>query len=159
MPKIKIKNGKLKKNYRLIGASAITLQYGTPITFIAVQYDVFTFKDPTVSITGWGFITLIILFFAFRRKIKDWISEIDEGFGDISRPIKWTLGWATTFGILFLVSMAVTSFIWVAFSFVVGGGLSIYPHKVYYARKKRYKEIAEEIKKRDIVDVAKDLEL
>lgn len=162
MPKIKIKvskDGKLKKNFRLLGASATTLQYGTPISFIAFQYNIFTFKDPLVAITGWGFISLIILFFGFRKKIKLWAEEVDKTFGGVSSSIKWTLGWATTFGILFIVSVAVTSFIWVAFSFVVGGVLSIYPQTVHYRRKKRYDDLVEEIKKRDIVDVAKDLKL
>lgn len=160
MPKIKVsKNGKLKKNYRLAGISGTLIQYGTPISFIAVQYDIFKFRDPTMSITGWGFVTLIILFFAFKNKIKEMVSDVDKGFGDISRPIKWTFGWATAFGILFLVSVAATSFIWVAFSFVVGGAVSIFPHTIHYRRKKQYKELSEEIKKRSIEEKAKDIHL
>lgn len=61
---------------------ATFIQYAPVLAYIGWRFDMFTFENSGYAITGWGITVLVVLFLAFRSKIKEKIKEYDDSFGE-----------------------------------------------------------------------------
>lgn len=142
----KIVNGKLKKNYRLAFGSAQLIQYGLPLSYIAVRYEIFGSSDAGKVSLGWLTIILATIYFMFKKNIKTFINEYNNNLGEVAKTARWGFGFLTTALVFALASYWIMGAIWLLITFGASNLISLLPYSVYYKRKKEYDELATAIK-------------
>lgn len=142
----KIVNGKLKKNYRLAFGSAQLIQYGLPLSYIAVRYEIFGSSDAGKVALGWLTIILATIYFMFKKNIKTFINEYNNNLGEVAKTARWGFGFLTTALVFALASYWIMGAIWLLITFGASNLISLAPYSVYYKRKKEYDELATAIK-------------
>lgn len=142
----KIVNGKLKKNYRLAFGSAQLIQYGLPLSYIAVRYEIFGSSDAGKVSLGWLTIILATIYFMFKKNIKTFINEYNNNLGEVAKTARWGFGFLTTALVFALASYWIMGAIWLLITFGASNLISLAPYSVYYKRKKEYDELATAIK-------------
>ena len=116
------------KFFNILGTS---VQWLPPLTYLAVKFDLFTFQNQGYAITGWGTVGLVILFLAFRSKLKDAFTEYGDTFGATWNRVKAgniSLGIAS---VLFLVYFASFSLFTIFFVFAGSTYLSLFAYAPY----------------------------
>jgi len=116
------------KYFSLLGT---VIQWLPSLTYLAVKFDLFTFQNQGYAITGWGVVTVILLFLAFRSKIKDAFNEYGEEFGSTWQRVKAgniALGIAT---VLFAVYFVSFSLFTIFFIFAASTYLSLFAYGPY----------------------------
>ena len=68
----KVKITGVPKMFNVFGTS---VQWLPSLTYLAIKFDLFTFQNQGYAITGWGVGGIIVLFLAFRSKIKETLKE------------------------------------------------------------------------------------
>ena len=124
----KVKIIGVPKFFNILGTS---VQWLPPLTYLAIKFDLFTFQNEGYAITGWGFVGVIVLFLAFRSKIKEALVEYENTFGTMwtrSKAGNISLGIATT---LFIVSIASLSLFTIFFIFSASTYLSLFAYAPY----------------------------
>jgi len=70
----KVKIIGVPKMFNIFGTS---VQWLPSLVYLSIKFDLFTFQNQGYAITGWGVVGVIILFLAFRSKIKDTAKEYE----------------------------------------------------------------------------------
>jgi len=65
--------------YNILGT---TIQFAPVLIYLMIKFNMFTFNESGYSLTGYGFTALVILFLAFRSKIKEKLKEYEKNFGN-----------------------------------------------------------------------------
>ena len=116
------------KFFNILGTS---IQWLPSLTYLAIKFDLFTFQNQGYAITGWGVVGVVILFLAFRSKIKDAFTEYGETFGSTWGRVKAgniALGIAS---VLFLVYFVSFSLFTIFFIFAGSTYLSLFAYAPY----------------------------
>lgn len=146
----KVKIVGMPKFFNVLGTG---VQWLPPLTYLAIKFDLFTFQNSGYAITGWGTVVLVILFLAFRSKIKDALTEYSDTFGNTWNRAKSgniSLGIATTLGIVYFVSFSLFT---IFFIFSASTYLSLFAYAPYdklaVKRKSMQELLNEKTKKED----------
>ena len=155
----KIKITGMPKMFNIIGTS---IQWLPPLTYLAVKFDLFTFKNEGYAITGWGAVALIVLFLAFRSKIKDSFKEYEESFGSNWNRMKAgniSLAIATTLFAVYFISFGLFT---IFFIFSASTYLSLFaygPYDKLAEKRKTYQTMLDDKnKKADFEALTKDFD-
>ena len=81
----KVKITGVPKMFNVFGTS---VQWLPSLTYLAIKFDLFTFQNQGYAITGWGVVGIIVLFLAFRSKIKETLKEYEDTFGETWNRVK-----------------------------------------------------------------------
>lgn len=154
----KVKVTGLPKIYNILGTS---VQWLPPLTYLAITFDLFTFENEGYAITGWGVIGVIVLFLAFRQKIKDAYTEYENTFGATWNRAKLgniALGIAT---MLFLVYFVSFSLFTIFFIFAGSTYISLFVYAPYdklaIKRKEMQTMLDKQNKEKDFVTLTNQL--
>ena len=109
----------LDTSYKMLGTGALLVQYGIPFAYIAQRYGLFTFDEGTYSVTGWGVVSIGILYAVFRNKIKAFVNDYNTTLGVTAQRGKWGMIWLTVALILGVATIFINAFLW--FFIVLGG--------------------------------------
>ena len=109
----------LDTSYKMLGTSALLVQYGLPFAYIAQRYGLFTFDEGTYSVTGWGVVGIVILYAVFRNKIKAFVNDYNTTLGVTAQRGKWGMIWLSVAFILGVSTIFIDAFLW--FFIVLGG--------------------------------------
>ena len=124
----KVKITGVPKFFNILGTS---IQWLPPLAYLAVKFDLFTFQNQGYAITGWGLTVIVILFLAFRSKIKDAFTEYEESFGSMwSRAKAGNISLAIA-SVLFLVYFVSFSLFTIFFIFSASTYLSLFAYAPY----------------------------
>ena len=132
------------KYFNILGTS---VQWLPPLTYLAVKFDLFTFQNSGYAITGWGAVLGVVLFLAFRSKIKDTFKEYENTFGASWERVKAgniSLGIAT---VLFAVYFVSFSLFTIFFIFSASTYISLFAYTPYdnlVVKKKSMQELLDE---------------
>jgi len=135
------------KFYNILGTS---VQWLPPLVYLAVKFDLFTFKNQGYAITGWGVVFAISLFIAFRQKIKDTVKEYEDTFGNTWNRVKAgniSLGIAI---VLFIVYFASFNLFTIFFIFAGSTYASLFlygPYDKLAIKRKEMQKLLDEKKK------------
>lgn len=124
----KVKIVGMPRFFNILGTS---VQWLPPLTYLAIKFDLFTFQNQGYAITGWGTVGIVILFLAFRSKIKDAYTEYGDTFGATWDRVKAgniSLGIAT---VLFIVYFASFSLFTIFFIFSASTYASLFAYAPY----------------------------
>ena len=132
---------------------ATFVQYAPVLGYIGWRFDMFTFDNSGYAVTGWGITAIVILFLAFRSKIKEKIKEYDDTFGETwkrSKAGSASLAIATVLLVIYALSMN----LFIVFGiFSASTYLSLFLYKPYdelsIKRKTMQKMLDEENQKKD----------
>ena len=137
----KVKIVGMPRWYNIFGTS---VQWIPPMTYLAIKFDLFTFQNQGYAITGWGVVGIILLFLAFRSKIKDAFKEYEDSFGTSWNRMKAgniSLGIATVLFAVYFVSFSLFTifFIFSASTYV---SLALYgPYDKLTAKRRTMQEM------------------
>ena len=124
----------------------------------SVKYDLFTFKDARIALTGWGFVALVGAIIVFKNKIKEALKEADNNLGETYKRAKL----AITMTILSLIVVSVNFFVEafvVLFMIIAGSTLISLPiYKPYDEVLVLKRNLQEELKKRNTQDALESME-
>ena len=148
----KVKITGMPKMFNIFGTS---IQWIPPIAYLAVKFDLFTFKNEGYAITGWGAVALIVLFLAFRSKIKDSFKEYEESFGSNWNRMKSgniSLAIATVLFAVYFVSFGLFT---IFFIFAGSTYLSLFAYTPYdklAEKRKTYQTMLDDKNKKEDFD-------
>lgn len=155
----KVKVVGLPRTYNILGTS---VQWLPPLTYLAVKFDLFTFNNQGYAITGWGAVLGVVLFLAFRSKIKDALTEYENTFGTTWNRAKSgniALGIAS---VLFAVYFVSFSLFTIFFIFAGSTYISLFAYgpydKLAIKRKDMQTLLDEKNKKADFETLTKQLD-
>ena len=111
------------KFYNVLGTS---IQWLPPLTYLAVKFDLFTFQNQGYAISGWGIVLIIVLFLAFRSKIKEALVEYENTFGTTWSRVKAGSISLTIATVLFAVYFVSFSLFTIFFIFSASTYLSLF---------------------------------
>ena len=155
----KVKIVGMPKFYNVLGTS---VQWLPPLTYLAIKFDLFTFQNQGYAITGWGTVGIVILFLAFRSKLKDAFTEYGDTFGPTWERVKAgniALSIAT---VLFIVYFASFSLFTIFFIFSASTYVSLFAYvpydKLAVKRKEMQILLDDKNKKSDFENLTKQLD-
>jgi hypothetical protein len=130
----------LDGNTRLLGATGFALQFGIPFAYIATTYDLFTFENSRYAVTGWGMVGVAIAGFAFRNRIKTFITQYNT-LGETAQRAKWGHRFLTVCIILAISSIFINAFLWFFGTLAFSNYVSLIPYTKYDVQVKEQKEM------------------
>jgi hypothetical protein len=139
---------KLKRNYILWGIMGNLIQYGTPLSYIVWQYDIFKFEEEGRSLTGWAFVSIAIIFFMFKDKITTAIKTYDTHLGQVAQKAKWGFIFVALGGFLALAELWIDGALHFMFTLGISNLVSLIFYTPYFNKKKEYVELKGLIKTR-----------
>jgi hypothetical protein len=147
------------KFYNILGTS---IQWLPPLAYLAIKFDLFTFQNEGYAITGWGAVLMVVLFLAFRSKIKESLKEYEETFGTNWQRVKAgniSLGIAS---VLFLVYFVSFSLFTIFFIFSASTYLSLFAYgpydKLATKRKTMQTMLDDKNKEKDFAELTKQFD-
>jgi len=141
--KLNKKNTKVKLDtkYLFIGNFALLVQYGLPIAYVTHTYGLLTWQNETYAFTGGAMISVAIAYFAFKNKIKSFITDYDTHLSQTAQRMKVGFGWLTAGLVIWFASIYLTAFLWLC---VVLGGSALISYPLWLVYDKQ------NIEKRDL---------
>lgn len=154
----KVKITGTPKFYNVLGTS---IQWLPSLAYLSVKFDLFTFQNSGYAITGWGFVGVVVLFLAFRSKLKETYKEYGDTFGATWDRVKAGNIALAIAGILLAVSVASISLFAIFFIFAGSTYISLAVYgpydKLAIKRKEMQVLLDEKNKKADFEELTKQL--
>lgn len=99
---------------------------GIPIALIAAKYQLFKTAG-YMQLTGWGLISLLILFLFFKKQFKEMIKTLEQStFKSILQNFGVPIGIGTALGICLLVQYFINNFIFILAWSTVSNVIAVY---------------------------------
>ncbi len=130
----------LDKKYQALGLSALGVQYGLPIAYVAHTYGLFTMQNETYAFTGGALIAGFIAYFAFKNKAKEFINDYNTHLSATAQRMKSGFVWLTIGLIVWVASIYISAFLWLC---VVLGGSTILSYPLWAIYDKQSNERVE----------------
>jgi len=139
---------KIKGLPKVMGITGFLVQAGLPFGYLAYRYDLFTFRNAGMAITGWGVVALVSMLIIFRKSIKATIKEAESSLGTVYQRSKLGNTMMILAGIVVLINFFVEAFV-ILFLVIAGSTYTSLPfYKKYDDVNALRLEMQQELKNR-----------